>query len=393
MPNHPILTEVGIRSARPPDRGAITLWDGSLKHFGLRISQGGTKSFIILLRSGRRQAIGRYPAISLAQARSKAKLILAERTLGRHQPSSMAWEMAIAEYIADCQQKNRPTTHYEYTRILKKHFTFGAAQLASITKSDIARKLNAISQPSMRKHALVCGKIFFRWARRRGYTDTSPCDDLIHARQPSRVRVLTDEELARIWRACEQREGAKSRAYQNGELEPPSLPASFCTIVKLLILTGQRRGEIAALQSSWIKNNTIWLPASVTKNSREHSLPIGERCARLISIVIGDSQSGLLFPARGRIGASFNGWSKASAALWKITGIEGATLHDIRRTYASNMARIGIPIHIIEKLLHHQSGSFGGVVGIYQQYSFMTEMRQAVDSHEKFLHSIGVGAS
>jgi Arm DNA-binding domain len=119
---HATLTDVAVRAAKPPESGATTLWDGSLKHFGLRVSQGGAKSFIVLLGSGRRQAIGRWPTISLAQARTKAKIILAERTLGKHQLHSIAWTAARDTYIDEIRERNRESTAYEYERILNKHF-------------------------------------------------------------------------------------------------------------------------------------------------------------------------------------------------------------------------------------------------------------------------------
>ena len=75
----------------------MTIWDGALKHFGVRVSPGGTKSFVVLLGSGRRHAIGRYPTISLAEARMKAKQILAERTLGRFQQKSITWDAAVEQ--------------------------------------------------------------------------------------------------------------------------------------------------------------------------------------------------------------------------------------------------------------------------------------------------------
>src|SRR3977135_1431057 len=108
------LTELGIKAAHPPAQGTFTIWDGSLKNFGIRISQGGTKSFVLLIGSGRRQTIGRYPTITLAQARDKAKTMLAERTLGRHQPRSITWDAARDQYLALCQRKNRPGVYGEY---------------------------------------------------------------------------------------------------------------------------------------------------------------------------------------------------------------------------------------------------------------------------------------
>jgi hypothetical protein len=90
------LTEIAVLAA---EAGSI-VWDGSLKHFGLRVAPGGTKSFIVLLGSGRRKAIGRYPTIKLADARAKAKRILAERTLGRYQTSSsIRWQTGVEKFL------------------------------------------------------------------------------------------------------------------------------------------------------------------------------------------------------------------------------------------------------------------------------------------------------
>ena len=95
MPNRATLTEIALRAAKPPPIGTITLWDGAQKHFGVRISQGGSKSFVILLRSGRRKTIGRFPTISLAQARTRAKEMLAEHALGKHRSKSRAYDDAL----------------------------------------------------------------------------------------------------------------------------------------------------------------------------------------------------------------------------------------------------------------------------------------------------------
>jgi hypothetical protein len=108
-----VLTDMTLKTAQPPASGTATLWDGALKHFGLRISQGGAKSFIVLLGSGRRQAIGRYPTITLAQARDKAKIILAERALGKHRPDAISWKKATEQYLDFVKRNRRPHTHHE----------------------------------------------------------------------------------------------------------------------------------------------------------------------------------------------------------------------------------------------------------------------------------------
>jgi hypothetical protein len=108
------LTENAIRAANPN----TTLWDGAVRNFGLRVTPAGAKSFIVLLGSGRRHGIGRYPTISLAQARMKAKQLLAERTLGRFLPKTITWDSAVEEYIAVCEHKTRERTSKEYRRSL-----------------------------------------------------------------------------------------------------------------------------------------------------------------------------------------------------------------------------------------------------------------------------------
>lgn len=287
MPKHSVITEVALRAAEPPPQGATTLWDGALKHFGVRISQGGTKSFIVLLGSGRRQAIGRYPVITIAQARDKARKLLAERTLGKHQPQSISWDEALKQYLAVCERKNRPSTYEEYSRALTVYFPFKNRRLAEITKADINRQLDKLhTSPSQQRHALVYLKIFFRWSRMRGYLDHDPTETLKAEKAPSRARVLSDEEIGRIWRACEQRSPLVPRKSSEREEEAKdpagespegrALPASFATIVRLLILTGQRRNEIASIQFSWLneKDKTLTIPASIAKNGIEITLPI-----------------------------------------------------------------------------------------------------------------------
>jgi len=86
-----------------------------------------------------------------------------------------------------------------------------------------------------------------------------------------------------------------------------------------------------------------------------------------------------MFAARGKSGTSFNGWSKSKVALDKLSGVTGWTLHDIRRTVASNLAALGVALPVIERLLNHVSGSFGGIVSVYQCHSFMPEIRAVVE--------------
>lgn len=300
MPKNPTLTELAIRAAAAPSNGTITLWDGSLTHFGIRVSPQGTKTFIVLLAPGRRQSIGRFPIITLAQARAKARTILAERTLGRHLPQSISWQTATQQFIDACRRKNRPGTVEQYENLLKRHFPFGTTRLGDISKRDIVQKLDKLDEtPSQQAHALVGAKVFFNWAMRRGYVDQNPCLAIPGRKQPARSRVLTDDELKRVWQATEE------------------IGGSFGAIVKLLLLTGQRRGEIAALRWEWIdeKTKTITLPSAITKNKRAHTFPFGDTAAAVLAAI--PRPNDYVFPAaRDRIKGSpatiFNGWGKAT---------------------------------------------------------------------------------
>ena len=127
----------------------------------------------------------------------------------------------------------------------------------------------------------------------------------------------------------------------------------------------------------------------MTKNGREHTFPIGPSCLSLLNGLLPTKQ-GYLFPARTSSPSAthFNGWSKSKAALDKLSGVKGYVLHDLRRTFASNLAALGVAPHVVEKLLNHASGQISGVAAIYNRYSFMPEMRDAVAKWETKLKTI-----
>lgn len=377
MPHRATITEIALRAQKPPERGTLTLWDGAQKHFGVRISQGGAKSFVVLLRSGRRKTIGRFPTLSLAQARAKAKEVLAEYALGKHRIRSMAYDDAIVRYLATCEKKNRSRTVRDYKRLLEKHFPFGRTLLSEITPEDIAQRVRKLDNTAAEQHhAINAAKIFFKWALRNRYIEHSPCEALVSRRHQPRERVLTEAELKAVLRTA--LDGSDS----------------FSHIVALLILTGQRRTEIGSLQQGWINtaDMTITLPSSITKNKRTHTFPYGLLTASVLERIANIHDTYLFPPSRthvrGKPTTCFNGWPKAKEAFDKKCGVSDWTLHDLRRTFASNLAALGIALPTIEKLLNHVSGSFGGIVAVYQRHNWMPEMRAAIDAWENHLRNM-----
>ena len=244
--------------------------------------------------------------------------------------------------------------------------------LKDITRADVQRRLDKLKKtPSEQNHAFVALRIFFNWAAREELVEISPMINMRSvSKMISRDRILTDKEI------CEVFEASKNHPYP------------FGAIIGLLILTGQRRSEIAALEWEWIdiENHTITLPKSLTKNKHLHVFPYGEEVDEILSQIPNTGK--YLFPAKTETGTCFNGWGKCKARFDKeMEDVDPYTLHDSRRTFSSNLARLGTPIHVTEKLLNHISGSVSGVAAVYNRHSYMDEMREAKIKYEAFLES------
>ena len=136
------LTDASIRAIKAPEKGQITYPDDTLPGFGVRVSQGGTKTFVVVHGPTRqRTTIGRFPVIGLSDARAEAKRLLAEATLGKHRPKTVTFETAKDEFLLASKRKHRPTTHRDYTRLLAR-FPFGKTKLGAIGRQDVKRKLD-----------------------------------------------------------------------------------------------------------------------------------------------------------------------------------------------------------------------------------------------------------
>jgi integrase len=381
------LTDLSIRTLRAPAQGQKTYWDDTIKSFGCRVSQGGTRSFVVQYGFDRRlTTIGRHPVISLAEAREEARRILAEHTLGRHRPRSIRWDEAMEPYLAACREKNRETTVETYQWILNRHFPFKRMQLASLTFEDIERQLAKIEKSGQRNHALTAVKAFLGWCQKppRRYIAHNPCEGMTPTPRRRRKRLLSDPELAAIFKVAI--EGSDT----------------FSHIVALLVLMGQRRTETASLRRSWCdpKQRLITLPDHVTKNGREHTFPYGEFVHRVLGRQL-DIGSDLFFPpyrshVRGKPILMCGGWSKHKKQFDDRCGVSNWTLHDLRRTFATRLAELGVLPHVIERLLNHRLGAIsnftGGILSdvaeVYNLATYLPEMRQAISLWESKLSAL-----
>jgi integrase len=176
-------------------------------------------------------------------------------------------------------------------------------------------------------------------------------------REVSRERVLTDAELAAVWRAAED--------------------GPFGCIVRLLILTAARLDQIGRLRWSEIEGDTIHLEGSRTKNGKPHLIPLSPQAMGLLRNTprIGDEY---VFTFDGA--KPVTSWSRAKARLDQACGVKDWHIHDIRRTVATGMQKLGVALQTVEALLGHTSGSRAGIVGVYQRHDFAAEKRVALEA-------------
>jgi integrase len=206
--------------------------------------------------------------------------------------------------------------------------------------------------------------------------------------------VLDDRELKLVWTAA------------------TALGWPFDPVVRLLTVTGQRRGEVVGMRWSEIDlEKKVWsLPATRTKNRRPHVVPLSSAAIDILkSLPRIENGAGLVFPARadrrtnrGKNSVPVSGFSRAKIridhAIAELAEAEGSAplaqfgLHDLRRSTASGMARLGVDLHVIERCLNHVSGSFGGIVGVYQKHKFEDGMRRAMDVWAAHIERLATGA-
>jgi integrase len=348
-------------------------WDAKFPAFGVRVTASGTKTFMLNIDKSRR-TLGRYPVISLAEARTEARKLLAERTLGKVRPQSISFPLAVKTFLEEKRKNRRARTGDDYEYYLNRFFPF-KCQVGEVGHDEVQRKLSRISKQSLYNHALAAARGFFNWCQKRRYIDDNPVRGLAPHSRPRRSRVLTDDELKAIWVACEEPGG--------------DMPDTFKLIVKLLILMGQRRGETAGLRGTYYSHNqqTICLPPDLTKNGSEHTFPIGPMAAEILKSCSSTERDALLFPARGKALKPFSGWSKSKKLLDKASGVTGWTLHDLRRTFRTNLGKLGVVPHIAERLVNHIS-SQTDMERTYDLHKYLPEMRGAVVAWEDRLQAL-----
>ena len=374
-----VLTDMTIRKLVAEGEARVEVWDAKIPGFGVRASGRGTKSFILVYRfrsKPRRLTLGRYPTLSLSDARQRASEVLRSVQLGIDPeqtqvapPSAHEFSKVVGAFVMQhCRRHNRPRTAHETERILRTCFVSAwvGRDAREIAKSDVLvvlDKMVARGTPSAANHALSAIRKLFGWAIERDLVESNPCADISKpATVRSREHVLEPSELTKVYAAA-------------SEMSYP-----FGPMVQLLVLTAQRRNEVASMKWDQIDfaSATWTIPAQLTKSNRTHCLPLSQPALAILR-ALPRIHDDLVFTSAGQDGRVFSGFSKAKRRLDEKSQVSGWTLHDLRRTTATELARLGTEPHIVERILNHTTGILGGVAGIYNRFSYLPEMREALE--------------
>lgn len=404
------ITKSSVDAAQPKDCDTV-FWDDRLVGFGLKVTPTGRKVFIYRYRAALSHkphpttfTIGRYGNVTAEAARKFAETLAGKVAEGRDPQTEqklarkaakeaassneeLAFDRKAAQWLEHYEhEKGRRPSSVSQARLVVKHYLspkFKDHPLTDIGRTEIQSILDSISpnKKATKRSVFAYASVFFSWAVARGDIPRNPLTEMVKPEPTlARDRVLSDEELFEVWKAS------------------ANLPAVFGSFYRLLILTGQRREEVATLRWQDLDRPTkTWLiPRERAKNGVAHVVPLSASALTELDLLASNSekwpQSGYVLTTKGK--SPISGFSKAKRTLdLNIAKERGAPLpewriHDLRRTLATGLQRLGVRFEVTEAVLNHVSGAKSGVAGIYQRHDWASEKRNALDAWAKLLQDI-----
>lgn len=377
------LTDIGIGNiaATPGQRQEI--WDTIVPGLGVRIG-GRRKTFVAMVRARgrlRRVTLGVHPGLGVSEARTKARLLIEQAHNGvdpvearqaREQHQEVQRRNTVASAVEDyitryAQPRQRSWITTKRRLEIYLVAPLGDRPVTSIERVDIVHAIDSILAKGYligANRTLANIKTFFRWCVERGLVEKSPAD-LVRAPalEVSRDRVLSDDELRAVWKATLAYAGPYGR------------------IVRLLLLTAQRREEVTGMHWSEVsfRSKSWTLPSARTKAGRLHVVPLSD--AVLLAVCATRRVGPLVFASQADLMGTrtFSAWTQAKQRLDAASGVSDWRLHDLRRTSATGMASLGVSPPVIERVLNHSTSSAGPLAAIYQRYDYAREKREALD--------------
>jgi len=359
------LTEISIRALKAAD-SYKTYYDDTVPGFGVRVGKR-TKTYVVVRgRNRERVSIGKFDEMKLSDARTEAKRLLSSEPEAKLPPKT--FETARTEFIERHYRDKAERTKYNTERLLKRHFkSLEREQLGTIEDHHLRRCLDKLKDtPSEQLHAYRAVRCFLRWCVRspRRYIKHSPMEGYEPPGQDRKgSRVLTDHELKAVWKAAEGHPHAT---------------------VRLLVLWGTRNTETTVLEREWTVDGVLTIPGEHTKNGRDHAIPVLPLAQAVLDSLEGSNQHYI----RSRWGASHlsaRGFAKAAREVKERSETTGWTPRDLRRTFRSNMARLGVSREVCEVLINHAPPVLDE---IYDRYDRIAEKRAALEKHEAFIQAL-----
>lgn len=405
-----LLTTAFIELLAPKDEQYEV---GDLKVGGLRICiyVSGVRSWVVRFRFGgvqKKLTIGTFPLISLATARKRAQEAIGEIAKGID-PSAVKKasraaliakvaeeakpldliESAAERFIAahGSKQKGlRPRTTSEVARLVRRNIlpTWKGKRLSAISRADAKRLLAdiVVDRPVLANRVASVLMMLGKWAIEEEVIAQNPFADLPKpAKETPRDRVLDEREI-----------GALLQALDAEEDDYPYRP-----LIKLLLLLGQRRSEVAEMTWSEVDLNAkVWrLPASRSKNGIEHTLPLPQAAIDILRGLPRFAGSDLVFSTDGKrnLGNFIRIKERLDRRMEATLGdaFKPWTIHDVRRSFASGLGEIGIQPHIIEACLNHRSGVIKGIARTYNRHPYLGEMKLALEAWAARIREIETG--
>jgi integrase len=275
-------------------------------------------------------------------------------------------EVAVAQFLdKHAYAKNRHSTAWAAERIFNRLVlpAWRGRTVGSITRRDVIDLAEHVAsdRPYLANRMLGVVHKFFAWLCARDALAVNPASGVERPHEEkARERTLTDAELRALWLVGE------------GNV--------FGLALRLMLLTGARRNEVSRIR--WVEideASRLWtIPAERSKNGRAHAVPFSPQAWAIITSMPRLADCPYIFTADGR--KPITGWAKAKTRLSAKANIaeESWRLHDLRRTAASGMQRLGVSVPVVEKALNHVSGTFRGIVGVYQTHDYRDEVRDAL---------------
>ena len=380
MPKHKSITDATAKRLKAtPKQGQVDHFDSSFPGLALRVSSGGRKTWVYFYRHAgklRRMTFDVYPAMSVSAAHDAWRAARDHVQSGRD-PARTAVAGATdfagvaAEWLRRDQSGKR--THDITKRALEREVLphWGHREITDIGRRDVLDLIDGIADRgtvimARRIHARL--HRLFRWSVGRGIVVTSPMQNLPKpGAETKRDRVLIKKgekavdpyrELIDVWL------GAEKLGYPYGRA------------LQLLILTGARREEVSQLKWAEIEGDQIVLKGDRTKNGDEHIIPLSKAALAVLDRIshVGD----YVFTTTGK--KPIADWPRAKARLDDLIEIDDWHVHDLRRTTATGLQKLGVALQVTEAILGHTSGSRAGIAGVYQVHDYAAEKRTALEA-------------